>query len=193
MTISFVQRECNWLQALEGDIDTSHFGFLHVGGVDAGDRAGRQPVPLHGDQPRAGVPRRPTPTGARCTRAYRAAEPGRTYWRFANFMLPFWTQTPQGKFTEHLHNRAWVPMDDNHTMFVSLMWRRHPPSLGPDKHGARCPAFSAPFDYLPNTTDWYGRWRLRGRPENDWLIDRDAQRTAATTPASRASTRRTRR
>src|SRR5262249_40856175 len=22
-----VQRECNWLQALEGDIDTSHFGF----------------------------------------------------------------------------------------------------------------------------------------------------------------------
>ena len=25
------QRECNWLQALEGDIDTSHFGFLHVG------------------------------------------------------------------------------------------------------------------------------------------------------------------
>ena len=44
--------------------------------------------------------------------AYRAAEPGRTYWRFANFMLPFWTQTPQGKFTEHLHNRAWVPMDD---------------------------------------------------------------------------------
>ena len=25
------QRDCNWLQSLEGDIDTSHFGFLHVG------------------------------------------------------------------------------------------------------------------------------------------------------------------
>src|SRR5260370_23461199 len=35
--ISFVQRECNWLQALEGDIDTSHFGFLHAGGVDPDD------------------------------------------------------------------------------------------------------------------------------------------------------------
>src|SRR6266702_1950355 len=33
--ISFVQRECNWLQALEGDIDTSHFGFLHAGGIEA--------------------------------------------------------------------------------------------------------------------------------------------------------------
>ena len=75
--------------------------------------------------------------------AYRPAEPGRTYWRFANFMLPFWTQTPQGKFTEHLHNRAWVPMDDNHTMFVSLTWRQHPPSIGPDKQAACCPAFSA--------------------------------------------------
>ena len=36
-TISFVQRECNWLQALEGDIDTSHFGFLHAGGIDPDD------------------------------------------------------------------------------------------------------------------------------------------------------------
>src|SRR6266481_125133 len=26
-----VQRNCNWLQALEGDIDTSHLGFLHFG------------------------------------------------------------------------------------------------------------------------------------------------------------------
>src|SRR5262252_2888192 len=30
-------RECNWLQALEGDIDTSHFSFLHTGKVEAGD------------------------------------------------------------------------------------------------------------------------------------------------------------
>ena len=28
------QRECNWFQSLEGDIDTSHFGFLHAGHVD---------------------------------------------------------------------------------------------------------------------------------------------------------------
>ena len=33
MRIVWVQRECNWLQALEGDIDTSHFGFLHDGSL----------------------------------------------------------------------------------------------------------------------------------------------------------------
>jgi phenylpropionate dioxygenase-like ring-hydroxylating dioxygenase large terminal subunit len=37
LQISFVQSECNWLQALEGDIDTSHFGFLHAGNVDPDD------------------------------------------------------------------------------------------------------------------------------------------------------------
>src|SRR5690606_17489021 len=33
--IVLTQRDCNYLQALEGDIDTSHLGFLHVGGVDS--------------------------------------------------------------------------------------------------------------------------------------------------------------
>ena len=35
-TLRPVMRECNWLQALEGDIDTSHFGFLHLGSVEPG-------------------------------------------------------------------------------------------------------------------------------------------------------------
>src|SRR5262249_58325233 len=29
--ISFVLRNCNWVQGLEGDIDTSHLNFLHYG------------------------------------------------------------------------------------------------------------------------------------------------------------------
>ena len=32
-----LQRECNWLQALEGDIDTSHVGFLHLGSLTPDD------------------------------------------------------------------------------------------------------------------------------------------------------------
>lgn len=68
-------------------------------------------------------------------------------------------------------------MDDHHTMFVSLMWRQHPPAIGPDRHGRMMPGFKRVFDYLPNTTDWHGRWRLERRPENDWLIDREAQRS----------------
>src|SRR5438309_11279970 len=33
--IGIFQRECNWMQALEGDIDTAHVGFLHQGAISA--------------------------------------------------------------------------------------------------------------------------------------------------------------
>jgi phthalate 4,5-dioxygenase len=43
-----------------------------------------------------------------------------------NFLFPFWTQTPQGAF-DRVNSRAWVPMDDTHTMFLSLSWRARRP------------------------------------------------------------------
>ena len=174
VTINFVQRECNWLQALEGDIDTCHFGFLHAGSISP-DQVPDDSLFKYTVTNRAPDYHVTDTEAGTMYAAYRGAEEDQTYWRFANFMLPFWTQTPQGKFTEHLHNRAWVPMDDTHTMFVSLTWRRHPPSLGPDKHGNPMPGFKRIFDYLPNATDWHGRWRLDRRLANDWLIDREAQ------------------
>jgi phenylpropionate dioxygenase-like ring-hydroxylating dioxygenase large terminal subunit len=39
-----IQRDCNYLQALEGDIDTSHFGFLHAGHVDINDVPEDHPI-----------------------------------------------------------------------------------------------------------------------------------------------------
>jgi len=108
--------------------------------------------------------------------AYRAAEAGQTYWRFANFLLPFWTQTPQGPF-DRVNTRAWVPMDDTHTMFVSLSWRGSPQSIRPLKNRQMVPGSRLGFEYLPNTTDWYGRWRLTQNPSNDWMIDRAAQKS----------------
>jgi phthalate 4,5-dioxygenase oxygenase subunit len=37
------------------------------------------------------------------------------------------------------------------------------------------------FDFLPNTTDWYGRRRLTQNPSNDRMIDREAQKTESYT------------
>jgi phenylpropionate dioxygenase-like ring-hydroxylating dioxygenase large terminal subunit len=175
LQISFVQRECNWLQAVEGDIDTSHFGFLHAGNVQPDD------VPADNLMRYTVTNRAPefhvTDTGyGTMYCAYRAAEAGQTYWRFANFLFPFWTQTPQGPF-DRVNTRAWVPMDDTHTMFVSLSWRGSPPSMRPLKNGQMVPGSRLGFEYLPNTTNWYGRWRLTQNPSNDWMIDRAAQKS----------------
>src|SRR5258708_35123549 len=132
--ISFVQRECNWLQALEGDIDTSHFGFLHAGGGDPEDGP-------EGSLFRAtGTNRGPHYHGAdhKCgtvQAAYREAAPGKTYWRFANFMLPVWTPTPPGQVTDHLQHPPRIPRADTHPSFATQSRLRHPPPAGPDKPG----------------------------------------------------------
>ena len=42
-SVQIYQRECNWVQALEGDIDTCHTVFLHLGSV-----RGTRPSPVPG-------------------------------------------------------------------------------------------------------------------------------------------------
>ncbi|MGA8379661.1 MAG: hypothetical protein WB710_00865, partial [Stellaceae bacterium] len=107
--------------------------------------------------------------------AYRPAAAGQTYWRFANFLFPFWTQTPQGAF-DRVNSRGWVPMDDTHTMFVSLSWKGLPAARAALSNSRVLPGSKLAMDFLANTSDWYGRWRLAGNAENDWLIDRAAQK-----------------
>jgi phenylpropionate dioxygenase-like ring-hydroxylating dioxygenase large terminal subunit len=174
---SFILRSCNYLQALEGDIDTSHFGFLHAGHVEPDDVPEDHPI-RHTVTVRAPEYHvSDTPWGTTYA-AHRDAGKGQTYWRFANFLFPFWTQQPQGEFGEHVHARAWVPLDDNHTMFVYLWWKKGSASLArprPPLRGGKKMANGADNAYLPNTTEWLGRWRLAANEANDWRIDRDAQ------------------
>ena len=171
-----LQRECNWLQALEGDIDTSHVGFLHLGML--------QPADLPDDHPMR-------PTVLNRTPAYevsqtdwgtmygghRPNDDGRTSWRVAHFMFPFWTQTPNGVFGTRAIARAWVPMDDHHAMLFDISGgvdEGNPAYIATRRNGE--PLFEK-FRYAPNTTDWFGRWRCADTAANDWGLDRASQRS----------------
>jgi hypothetical protein len=171
-------RECNWLQALEGDIDTSHFSFLHTGKVEASDID-----PDHMDRFQL-INRAPeyhvssTDWGTMYT-AYRPAHPGSVYYRFAHFVLPFWTLFPNGPLTDNIIAQAWVPMDDTHTMSFYLGWKRKTPTLDVLKTGEPIPFLGRGTPTVPNTTDWFGRWRPVANQSNDYLIDREAQRTVS--------------
>jgi phthalate 4,5-dioxygenase len=175
--VRFVQRACNWLQALEGDIDTSHFGFLHAGHAQADDFQEDHPMRHTVTNRAPDYQVADTPWGTSYG-AHREEDDGRMSWRVANFLFPFWTQAPNSDFHTNVGVRAWVPMDDEHTMVVMLSWKKSPgPYTGmPLKNGKPIPGFAPAVDYLPNSTDWYGRWRPRARAENDYEIDRDAQR-----------------
>lgn len=168
------QRECNWVQALEGDIDTCHTAFLHLGSVERDD------VPpgtwgryvLENRAPRYEVAE--TDFGVMYG-AYRPAERETNYWRIANFLFPFYAMVPTGVLGLEQRVRAWVPMDDDHTLFISMSRGGAPAPRNAGRHPI------GPPEVLPNTTDWYGRFRLVGRADNDYLIDRKAQQTVSFT------------
>jgi phenylpropionate dioxygenase-like ring-hydroxylating dioxygenase large terminal subunit len=174
-TIRVHQRECNWFQSLEGDIDTSHFGFLHIGGLTMDDV---DPDTIH----RWGVGDRAPEYKATETEwgtmyaAYRPAEPGSYYYRFAHFLFPFITFTPNGSFEDQIACTMNVPMDDTHTMTYNLTWKGKTRPLETLKNGDWIPGLAPDMQYLPNTTDWHGRHRLVARRENDYFLDREMQR-----------------
>ena len=178
--LSARQRQCNWLQALEGDIDTSHFSFLHGGKVTIDDI---DPNHLERFQYTDRAPRyhfKRTDWGTMYA-AYRPAQPGHVYYRFGHFGFPFWALFPNGPLTDNVLVQGWVPMDDTHTMAFTFSWSRKTPVLSRDKDGEPLPLLDRVADILPNTADWFGRWRPIANRENDYLIDREAQRTISYT------------
>ncbi|HEU0166211.1 MAG TPA: Rieske 2Fe-2S domain-containing protein [Chloroflexota bacterium] len=176
-SVSATQRECNWLQALEGDIDTSHFGFLHMGSQKPED----QPegtfshYALIDKAPRYEVL---DTDGGVMYGAYRDGRPGEDYWRVAQFVLPFYTMPPQGLLGKKVIARCWVPMDDTHIFFITMSPRNRasnrPNAAGPGARPSGAPGFGSRL--LPNTTDWFGRFRLAANAANDYEVDREVQR-----------------
>lgn len=176
------QRKYNWLQGLEGDIDTSHFGFLHLGGV------GPAEVSQDSMHRYAVIDRAPkyhvanTPWGTMYC-AYRPAEKDELYYRFAHFIYPCWTLYPDGDFNDMVVANCYVPMDDEHTMVFAFFYERGSIPLRHMKDGSVIPGFEPDANRMPmpptkpNTSDWHGRWRPLADEENDYMLDRNIQRT----------------
>jgi len=185
-----VLRECNWFQGLEGDIDTSHLGFLHLGAIkpeqttpgtfdyyNVADRAPKYEVV-------------DTEFGTSYG-AYRPAEADTYYWRIAHFLFPFFTMIPTGILGMQVLVRAWVPVDDEHIMFWSIAAPRSRVGSGAAggaaglNAGGRAVAAAGArpggFEFLPDSPDWLGKFRLAQNKDNDYLIDRKAQRTESFT------------
>jgi phthalate 4,5-dioxygenase oxygenase subunit len=167
-TLQIYQRECNWMQALEGDIDTCHTVFLHLGHVAADDTAPGTwaRYALSDRAPRYEVA--DTDFGVMYG-AYRPAEADSHYWRMANFLFPFYAMVPTGVMGLEVRVRAWIPMDDEHTLALTISHGAQPQSRTAGRQAL------SPPETLPNTTDWYGRFRCAANAGNDYQINRRAQ------------------
>jgi phthalate 4,5-dioxygenase len=173
-------QECNWAQAVEGGIDPSHSGFLHA--------------PLHVDlsamspRDRYRLDKRPhfalleTAYGLRIG-ARRIADADRFYWSITHFMMPFYNVFNSGSGDDlqpSVGGFAWVPMDDTTTMAWCFTWNPQRP-LRDDEHGdhprARAGVHLTPSARLPAVSAPGGAWRPIANRSNEYLLDRQAQRT----------------
>jgi phthalate 4,5-dioxygenase oxygenase subunit len=175
--IALTHRDCNYMQALEGDIDTSHVGFLHVGGVDGEklDLSDPEVFTVTEKAPKINVSVMPFGT---MYSAQRNAYEGQEHHRFASYIFPFWVTYPSGSMDDNVTVNAWVPIDDVSTMIFNIDLGR---AKGRKKNlkykdGSPVEGLARPMDYLPRTTDWKGRWRPVKDASNDYGIDREWQR-----------------
>jgi phthalate 4,5-dioxygenase oxygenase subunit len=174
----WIQRS-NWMQGVEGEIDTSHISFLHKDFSTASEKM-LPGVHIASD----GAPEitlRETEYGF--TYGARRKLGDQSYWRQTQWLLPMHSmipRTPEQAFT-HGSGRAWVPIDDNHTTTFSYGFRSDgplnvqdietlesgyvfPPRLGKG-------TFVLPDGYKIDT------YLPMANKDNDYLIDRDKQRT----------------
>jgi len=181
--ITLAMRDCNWVQGMEADLDTGHVSYLHWGSIKLQDtRPGsfayyaiKEPAPKY----------RVVDTDyGTLYGAYRPAEDDSYYWRIGAFLYPFYTMVPVGVLGLNVGVRCYVPLDDEHTM----VWNIEPANRGAGGGAGRAGAeFSEGLakgltsEYLPNTSDWLGRWRYAQNMANDFLIDRDLQRNGSYT------------
>jgi phenylpropionate dioxygenase-like ring-hydroxylating dioxygenase large terminal subunit len=170
--VSKTGEPCNFLQAIEGGIDTAHSSFAHNN--DLGNSRllrNRDTHPkLEVDQHEAGF------TYA----SLRNVSDETTYLRVYQFILPF--QQFRGNLIDFegqpaalptVDGHIWVPIDDEHTFVYNWMYSADESHPIPDEYWqAHAAEFGrGPDDYVEGT------YWLKLNPGNNFGIDREVQRT----------------
>ncbi len=162
-------QECNWLQVMEGDIDTAHISYLH---------GGRPP----------GVPKRPGPNGtvdgaprltvidndAGFAYAGRRNMPsGEFYWRVTQFLLPMYSFIPQSDWPKACTGT--VPIDDQHSYRWAFFFNAEGGS--PNRFNTPGQPADAPQSYTLPDGIVIDAQRQPQNKDNLYLMDRALQRT----------------
>jgi len=171
LQINKTWEECNWLQAVEGGIDSVHSSFLHrsltgdrnTGGL-AGLRARATSARLDVDVTDYGylyASRRPLGDEGEYVRSY-------------HFVMPFYQiRAAQGETmghqTKRIHGHMWVPIDDENCMAFNWFYSYGDEPLTEKEWTSRYPTFEGGEE-----TPDFRKIANRG---NKWNIDREKQRT----------------
>ena len=169
--VSKTYEDCNYLQGIEGGLDTAHVSFLHSQGGVAVTTLSKMD----------GAPKLDvfvTPCGFRYV-SRRLIGGDKAYIRHYQFVLPWQQMRPSivdttGKLQPHptIDGHMWVPIDDESTYVYNIMYsydEAHPLTE----------------EFIRETEKIFGRgeddlipgtFRLKRNQSNDYLIDRQLQK-----------------
>jgi hypothetical protein len=171
------RQESNYLQAMEGGIDPTHVMWLHSPHdlSDEGIAEAHQPIPQRlanrsGTRTPLAVEIVDTPGGF----MYGAKRPmgdGSSLWRVNQFLMPFYTMPPGGKFRLA---RAWVPIDDTHCVKWDIGWFPSQAIMETAEQGNKI--FFDEEGYGAATNEPYGFICPRANKSNDYFINWDVHK-----------------
>ncbi|HYM17903.1 MAG TPA: Rieske 2Fe-2S domain-containing protein [Micropepsaceae bacterium] len=165
-------QECNWLQAIEGGIDSSHVSFLHRGDLETdpifkGARGNQYNL---GDlMPVFDVVESP---GGLYIGARRNADDGNYYWRITQWVMPAFTMIPP-RGDHPVHGHFFIPRDDENCWTWSFDYHANKPlteeQLEAMRQGKGIHTIVDPKTFRP-----------LANKDNDYLIDRALQKVGRT-------------
>ena len=165
-------QECNWLQAIEGGIDSSHVSFLHRGDLETdpifkGAKGNQYNL---GDlMPVFDVVESP---GGLYIGARRNAGDGNYYWRITQWVMPAFTMIPP-RGDHPVHGHFFIPRDDENCWTWSFDYHANKP-LTEDQVEAMRQGKGIHTLVDPKT------FRPLANKDNDYLIDRTLQKAGRT-------------
>jgi phthalate 4,5-dioxygenase oxygenase subunit len=165
-------QESNWLQALEGGIDSSHVSWLHSAGLRTdplfkGSKGNE--YNLNDMRPFFEVVEA---DGGLFVGVRRNAEVGHYYWRITPWVMPAFTIVPP-RADHPVHGHFWVPIDDENCWVFTFDYQPVRP-LTADELAAMKAGHGVHNEYVPGT------FRPLQNKDNDYMMDRDAQRRGET-------------
>jgi phenylpropionate dioxygenase-like ring-hydroxylating dioxygenase large terminal subunit len=169
--VKYIQ-ECNWVQALEGDLDSSHVSFLHTKLNPAEARPGYTARTSN----YTSMDRHPryelvsTDYGLMLG-ARREAEADTYYWRITQWLLPYYTLVGGDMEQKLGYGEMYVPIDDTHTQVWVPRWNTSEPFSAEQRKSV----LEGPTAAVATLDPYTGR--LRANRSNHFFQDRQLQRT----------------
>ena len=169
---AIMMEEANWLQNMEGDLDSVHLNWLHR------RLAADSPAPPKGmrgfwspdpEAPELDVER--TEYGAYYSSGRAMGD--RTWHRINQFIFPFHTMISVGAI---INLRSFIPLDDHHTMLISHSGNPEGPMPEAAAYRATDP-FGEVGGYEERTNDPRSYFVTKANKRNDYQRDLDVEKT----------------